>query len=188
MHWVSCTTVMLLHMTNYWTNPFWWLLNEKQREAFVLKYTRHWTITTHTLWNKFFNLERFTDPCVIWKTESKIRRVRQDTCGSNSFKSFDPKLRNSLTYHLRTLESLNTFKEVIKSWNGVSRSCCICHTWCIIWNLNTGDVLLKIFAQGMEQKWLTTQYDWWHCWFSISVFTLIQCQPLRKVLMQLNDQ
>ena len=59
------------------------------------------------------------------KLNLKIPNVNQVTFGLNILKNFCRKLRNSFPYHLRTSENQNTFKGIIKSWNGVSCSCCI---------------------------------------------------------------
>ena len=54
------------------------------------------------------------------KLNLKTSRANQAFFGSNSFKSFGHELWNLLCYHLNTLKNLITFKEIIKSWNGVS--------------------------------------------------------------------
>ena len=52
-----------------------------------------------------------------------IKTFRTSTFGSNSLSSLGPKVWNTLPFHLKCSESLTTFKNMIKKWNG-SKSCC----------------------------------------------------------------
>ena len=47
-------------------------------------------------------------------------------CGTNSLKSYGPKIRNALPFSNKTAENLKAFKALIKKWNGASCSCVIC--------------------------------------------------------------
>ena len=41
-------------------------------------------------------------------------------------KIFGPKIWNSLPLHIKSSENINTFKKVIKSWNGITFNCQVC--------------------------------------------------------------
>ena len=47
----------------------------------------------------------------------------QVTFGVKSLKVYEPKVRNSLPFHIKTSENLIQFKSLIKNWNGNSCSC-----------------------------------------------------------------
>ena len=49
-------------------------------------------------------------------------------CGTNSLKSYGPKIRNALPFSNKTAENLKafTFKALIKKRNGASCNCIIC--------------------------------------------------------------
>lgn len=56
----------------------------------------------------------------------EIPRTKTVRYGSNSFKSLAASVWNSLPDHLRTCTSLNSFKNLIRQWNGQSCRCAIC--------------------------------------------------------------
>ena len=52
----------------------------------------------------------------------------QVTFGSKSFRVFRPKVWNSLPYHIKSSENLESFKMIIKQWNDTRSSCKVCNT------------------------------------------------------------
>ena len=52
--------------------------------------------------------------------------MEQVTFGNKSLKSVGPKILNSLLLHIKSSENLNTYKEVIKSWDGITFNCQVC--------------------------------------------------------------
>ena len=46
--------------------------------------------------------------------------------GTNSLKSYGPKIWNALPFSIKTAENLKAFKTLIKKWNGASCNCIIC--------------------------------------------------------------
>ena len=48
----------------------------------------------------------------------------QVTSGSKSLRVFGPKVSNSLPYHIKSSENLESFKMVIKHWNGKRSKVC----------------------------------------------------------------
>ena len=52
----------------------------------------------------------------------------QVTFGSKSLRVFGPKVWNSLPYHIKSSENLQSFKLIIKEWNGTRCNCKVCNT------------------------------------------------------------
>ena len=52
----------------------------------------------------------------------------QVTFGSKSLRVFGPKVWNSLPYHIKSSENLQSFKLIIKEWNGIRCNCKVCNT------------------------------------------------------------
>ena len=46
--------------------------------------------------------------------------------GEKSLRIFEPKIWNSLPYHIKSLKNLETFETVIKIWDDVNGKCVIC--------------------------------------------------------------
>ena len=61
-----------------------------------------------------------------YKLNLNIPRTNQVTFGTNSLKSYGPKIWNALPFSIKTAENLKAFKTLIKKWNGASRTCMIC--------------------------------------------------------------
>ena len=61
-----------------------------------------------------------------YKLNLNIPRTNQVTFGTNSLKSYGPKIWNALPFSIKTAENLKVFKTLIKKWNGASCSCIIC--------------------------------------------------------------
>ena len=51
----------------------------------------------------------------------------QVTFGSKSLRVFGPKVWNSLPYHIKSSENLESFKMIIKHWNGTRSHCNVCN-------------------------------------------------------------
>ena len=52
----------------------------------------------------------------------------QVTFGSKSLRVFGPKVSNSLPYHIKSSENLQSFNMIIKHWNGTRCNCKVCNT------------------------------------------------------------
>ena len=61
-----------------------------------------------------------------YKLNLDILSYNQVTFGCKALTFFDPKSWNSLPYHIKSAESLPSFKIVIKFWNGETCGCQIC--------------------------------------------------------------
>ena len=61
-----------------------------------------------------------------YKLNLNIPRTNQVTFGTNSLKSYGPKIWNALPFSIKTAENLKAFKTLIKKWNGASSNCIIC--------------------------------------------------------------
>ena len=55
-----------------------------------------------------------------------IPKVNRVSFGNKSIRSFRPKIWNSLPSHIKSCENLETFKRVIKNWDGVTCNCRVC--------------------------------------------------------------
>ena len=61
-----------------------------------------------------------------YKLNLNIPRTNQVTFGTNSLKSYGPKIWNALPFSIKTAENLKAFKTLIKKWNGALYNCIIC--------------------------------------------------------------
>ena len=64
--------------------------------------------------------------CDICKLNLSISRRNQVAFVPKSLKFYRPKIWNTLPVNIKTAENLNAFKNLIKSWNGVSCNCIVC--------------------------------------------------------------
>ena len=58
-----------------------------------------------------------------YKLNLNIPRTKQVTFGTNSLKSYGPKIWNALPFNTKMAEKLSAFKTLIKRWNGASCNC-----------------------------------------------------------------
>ena len=56
----------------------------------------------------------------------EMPKVNQVSFGDNSIKSFGPKIWNSLLPHIKSSKNLDTFKRVIRNWDGIICNCRVC--------------------------------------------------------------
>ena len=77
--------------------------------------------------NEIFRL-RVTNRIVRsqYRLDLDIPRVNQVSFGNKSIRSFGPKIWNSLPPHIKSCENLETFKRVIKNWDGITCNCRVC--------------------------------------------------------------
>ena len=61
-----------------------------------------------------------------YKLNLNIPRTNQGTFGTNSLKSYVPKIWNAVLFNIKTTENLSAFKTLIKKLNGASWNCIIC--------------------------------------------------------------
>ena len=61
-----------------------------------------------------------------YKLNLNIPRRNQVMFGNKSLKCYGPKIWNALPVNIKTAENLNTFKDLMKKWNGVSCNCIVC--------------------------------------------------------------
>ena len=62
----------------------------------------------------------------IYKLNLNIPRTNQVNFGTNSLKTYGPKISNALPFSIETAENLKAFKTLIKKWYGASCICIIC--------------------------------------------------------------
>jgi len=65
-----------------------------------------------------------------YKNNLQVIRPNQETFGTKSLRCTGPKIWNSLPAHIKGADSLKTFKNLIKNWNGVSCICSTCNFLC----------------------------------------------------------
>ena len=72
---------------------------------------------------------RFTNNPVREKQKMNmiIPQFNQVTYGKKSLRTFGSKLWNSLPYHIKSSENLESFKRTIKHWNGERCLCKVCN-------------------------------------------------------------
>ena len=61
-----------------------------------------------------------------YKLNLEIPIINQVTFGAKSIRHLGPKIWNTLSFHIKSSESLTTFKRIIKNWDTVSCKCLIC--------------------------------------------------------------
>ena len=61
-----------------------------------------------------------------YRLNLNIPNYNQVTLGKKSLRIFGPKIWNSLQYHIKSSKNFETFKTVIKNWDGVNCKCVIC--------------------------------------------------------------
>ena len=61
-----------------------------------------------------------------YKPNPEVPIINQVTFGAKSIRYLGPKIWNSLPFHIKSSESLTTFKRIIKNWDTVSCKCPIC--------------------------------------------------------------
>ena len=64
--------------------------------------------------------------CEKCRLNLNIPDYNQFTSGKKCLRVFGPKIWNSLPYHIKSSKNLETFKTVIKNWDGVNCKCVIC--------------------------------------------------------------
>ena len=64
--------------------------------------------------------------CDRYKLNLNIPRRNQVTFGPKTLKFYGPKIWNALPVNMKTAENLDAFKDLIKTWNGVSCNCIVC--------------------------------------------------------------
>ena len=77
--------------------------------------------------NEIFKVKQTQRPVrEKYKLNLEIPKWNQVTFGAKSLKIYGPKMWNNLPYHIKSSENLETFKTMIKNWNGVTCKCSIC--------------------------------------------------------------
>ena len=64
--------------------------------------------------------------CDKYKLNLDMPKWNQKTFGYKSFRVLGPKIWNNLPYYVKCSENLNTFKKMLKVWDGNSRKCNLC--------------------------------------------------------------
>ena len=61
--------------------------------------------------------------CEKYRLNLNIPNYDRVTFGEKSLRIFGPKIWNNLPYHIKSSKNLETFKTVIKNWDGVNCKC-----------------------------------------------------------------
>ena len=72
---------------------------------------------------------RFTNRPILekYKTNMIIPEFNRVSYEKKSLRTFGSKLGNSLPYHIKSSENLESFKRAIKDWNGERCLCKVCN-------------------------------------------------------------
>ena len=91
-----------------------------------------------------------------YKLNLDMPKWNQKTCGYKSLKVLGPKIWKNLPDHVKFSENLDTFKNLLKNWDGNLCKCNICKKWyllksfipqyylCSLFYFHIGSVLLNI--------------------------------------------
>ena len=60
-----------------------------------------------------------------YKLNLEVPIINQVTFGAKSIRNLGPKIWNSLPFHIKSSESVTTFKGVLKNWDTVSCKCTV---------------------------------------------------------------
>ena len=60
------------------------------------------------------------------KLNLKVPKVNQVSYGEKSLRYYGPKIWNYFPFHVKPSENLQTFKDIIKNWNGSACNCRVC--------------------------------------------------------------
>ena len=98
------------------------LMNVKRLRNFCVELCKSINKLNLNFMRNLFKL-RFTNRHVRekYKMNMIIPEFNQVSYGKKSLRNFSPKLWNSLPYHIKSSENLESFKRTIKHWNG---ECC----------------------------------------------------------------
>ena len=55
-----------------------------------------------------------------YKLNLDVPTINQVSFGDKSLRYYGPKIWNSLSFHIKSSENLEVFKNIIKNWSGVS--------------------------------------------------------------------
>ena len=61
-----------------------------------------------------------------YKLNLDVPNINQASFGDKSLRYYEPKIWNSLLFHIESSDNLEGFKKIIKHWNGVSCKCMVC--------------------------------------------------------------
>ena len=93
--------------------------------------------------NEIFELRK-TDRAVRnqHKFNLEFPIINQVTFGATSIRYLGSKICNSLPFHIRSSESLTTFKRIIKIWDMISCKCPICQRYSTAVKMNKNNYLV----------------------------------------------
>ena len=92
-----------------------------------------------------------------YKLDLNIRKWNQRTFGNKSLKVSGPKIWNSLPYHVKSSDNLDTFKNLLKNWDGNLCKCNLCK-YDIYWNLYTPVLFIQFILLLYWKLLLNTIY------------------------------
>ena len=105
-------------------------MNLKRQTALWIKLYKTLNRLDPSYMNGIFKLKN-TDRTTREKYDLKLEipKPNQATFGTRSLRSYGPKIWNALPYHIKTSDNLNSFKAIIKCWDGSHCTCRVCkHT------------------------------------------------------------
>ena len=80
-----------------------------------------------TYMNEIFKLRKISRVVRSnYKLNLDVPTINQVSFGGKSLRYYGPKIWNSLSFHIKSSENLEGFKNIIKNWNGVSWKCKVC--------------------------------------------------------------
>ena len=79
-----------------------------------------------TFMNDIFELRKTRAIRNQYKPNPEVPTINQVTFGAKSIRYLGPEIWNTLPFHIKSSESLTTFKRIIKNWDTVSCKCPIC--------------------------------------------------------------
>ena len=62
------------------------------------------------------------------KLNLSVPKVSQVRYGERSLRYYGTKIWNSLPFQVKTRENLETFRDIIKNWNGITCNCRVCQS------------------------------------------------------------
>ena len=99
-------------------------MNVRRLRTLCVEIYKRLTDLNPSFMNDIFKLKiNGREVCDKYKLNSDIPKWNQEILGYKSLKVLGRKIWNNLPYHVKSSETLHTFKNLLKSWDGNSCKC-----------------------------------------------------------------
>ena len=108
-------------------------MNVRRLRTLCVEIYKRLTDLNPSFMNDIFKLKiNGREVCDKYKLNLDIPKWNQKPFGYKSLKVLGPKIWNNLPYHVKSSENLDTFKNLLKNWDGNSCKCNLCKKWYLL--------------------------------------------------------